>query len=222
MMLKKFMLTAFIFIATTAVTGVAVAQDTAAPQPQRASAPSYHQFDVGGSFYKTFVSSSSGMGMQQTPSDGMGGLVEARHLISPLLGYEMALGFNSGDQAYAPIPGACKLTCGNPATSITSTQIEVSVNYVPSYQFGKVRTFLVGGLGVLISVPGATPYGNNTSIRGAYVYGGGAEYNIGEHFGIRGQYRGTIYKAPNISSIYPANGQYTQTAMPMGGVYYRF
>ncbi len=222
-MLKKLMLTTFILIGMTALTGVAAsAQNSAAPQPKRASAPSYHQFDIGGSFYKTFVSNSSGMGLQQTPSDGMGGLIEARHLVSPLLGYEMALGFNGGGQAYAPITGACLLTCQNPNVSITGSQIELSLDYVPSYQFGKLRPFLVGGLGILISVPGATPYGNNTSIRGAYVYGGGLEYDISGHFGIRGQYRGTMYKAPNISSIYPADGQYTQTAMPMGGIYYRF
>jgi hypothetical protein len=74
----------------------------------------------------------------------------------------------------------------------------------------------------MITLPGATPLGNNTSIRGAYVFGGGAEYDFGNHFGVRGQYRGTFYKAPNISSIYPANGQFTLTSMPMGGVYYRF
>ena len=49
--------------------------------------------------------------MQQTPSDGMGGLIEVRHLISPLLGFEMAVSFGTGGQNYAPIAGACALTC---------------------------------------------------------------------------------------------------------------
>ena len=87
---------------------------------------------------------------------------------------------------------------------------------------GNLRPFLVGGLGVFISVPDSTPLGNNTSIRGAYVYGGGAEYDLTSHLGVRGQFRATMYKAPNISSIYPADGQFTQTLTPMGGVYYRF
>jgi opacity protein-like surface antigen len=225
MMLKKLTLTTFILIGMAALAGVAAfAQDSAAPQPQpkRAGAPSYHQFDIGGSFYKTFVSNSSGMGLQQTPSDGMGGLFEGRYLVSPLVGFEMAVSFNSGGQAYAPIAGACGLTCNNPPVKITGRQIETSVDWVPSMKVGNLRPFLVAGLGVFISVPDTTPLGNNTSIRGAYVYGGGVEYDIGNHFGIRGQYRGTFYKAPNISSIYPANGQYTQTTMPSGGIYYRF
>jgi len=227
-MLKKLTLTTYILIGMAAFIGIgAFAQDTAAPQPQkpqpkRAVTSSYRQFDVGGSFYKTFVSSTSGMGLQQTPSDGWGGLFEGRYLVSPLIGVEMAVGFNSGDQAFAPIPGACKLTCQNPKVAITGSQVESTIDYVPSHQFGRMRVFGVGGIGVLITIPGATPLGNNTSIRGAYVYGGGLDYDINNHFGVRGQYRGTFYKAPNISSIYPATGQYTQIMMPMGGVYYRF
>ena len=222
-MLKKFMLTTIVLTGMTALTGVAAAgQDTPAPEPRHAPAPGYHQFDFGGSFYKTFVSNTSGMGFQQTPSDGMGGMFEARHLVSPLVGYELAIGFNGGGQAYAPIAGACGLTCQNPAVTITGKQVSISLDYVPSYRAGNFRAFAVGGLGILLSVPDATPLGNNTSIRGAYVYGGGAEYNLTEHMGIRGQVRGTMYKAPNISAIYPANGQYTQIITPMGGVYFRF
>jgi opacity protein-like surface antigen len=223
MMLKKWMLTTFNLIGMAALTGVAaIAQNNAAPQPQPASAPSYSQFDVSGSFYKTFVSSTSGMGFKQTPSDGWGGLLEVRHIVHPLVGYEIALGVNTGGELYEPIPGACKLTCQNPVTSIDSYQISPSINWIPSYKYGKLRAFGVAGLGVLISSPGATKYGNNTAMRGAYMYGGGADYDINSHFGIRGQFRGMFYKAPNISSIYPSNGQYTQTLMPMGGVYYKF
>ena len=224
---KKLTLTTYILIGMAALTGMAAfGQDSPAPQPQAqarpAGPPSYRQFDIGGSFSKTFVSSTSGMGMKQTPSDGMGGLFEARYLASPLLGVEMALGFNAADQLYEPITGACKLTCQNPKTSITASQVEATIDYVPSYKVGRLRPFGVAGIGVMITLPGSTLFGNNTSIRGAYVFGGGVEYDFGNHFGVRGQYRGTYYKAPNISSIYPANGQFTLTSMPMGGIYYRF
>ena len=223
MMLKKWMLTTFVLIGIAALTGVtAIAQENAAPQPKPASAPSYHQFDIGGSFYKTLVNSTNGMGLKQTPSDGWGGMFEARQLLHPLVGYELAVGFNTGGQTYEPIPGACGLTCQNPKVIIGGRQVSTSIAWVPSYKYGNFRPFGVAGLGVLISIPDSTPLGNNTSIRSAYVYGGGADYDVSPHFGIRGQIRGMYYKAPNVSSIYPANGQYTQTLMPMGGVYYRF
>ena len=222
-MLKKWMLTTCFLIGMAALTGVAaIAQENAAPQPKPASAPSYRQIDFGGSFYKTFVSSTTGMGLKQTPSDGYGGMFELRQILHPLVGYELAVGFNTGGQDYKPVPGACGLTCQNPEVNIGGTQVSTSIAWIPSYKYGNLRPFGVAGLGVLISIPDATPLGNNTPIRSAYVYGGGAEYDVSPHFGIRGQIRGMFYKAPNVSSIYPANGQYTQTLMPMGGVYYRF
>lgn len=223
-MVKKWMLTTLTLIAVAALSSVAaLAQDNATPpQPNRASAQSYHQFDIGGSVYKTFVNSTTGMGLKQTPSDGLGGLIEARYLKNPLVGFELGIMFGTGGQDYKPVPGACGLTCNNPEVNITGKQVLTSIDWVPSIKVGNLRPFLVGGLGVFISAPDATPLGNNTSIRGAYIYGGGADFDITNHLGIRGQFRGTMYKAPNISSIYPANGQYTQTLTPMGGVYYRF
>jgi opacity protein-like surface antigen len=222
-MVKKWMLTTLILIAAAALSGVGIAQDNAAPpQPRRVGSAPYNQFDIGGSFYKTFVSSTTGMGLKQTPSDGLGGLFEARYLKSPLLGIELGIMFGMGDQDYKPVTGACALTCNNPEVYITGRHVLTSIDWIPSMKVGNLRPFLVGGLGVFISVPDTTPLGNNTSIRGAYVYGGGAEYDITNHLGVRGQFRGTMYKAPNISSIYPATGQFTQTLTPMGGVYYRF
>lgn len=223
-MLKKWMLTTSTLIAVAALgSAFALAQDAPAPKPKRAPESSgYHQFDVGGSFYKTFVNSTTGMGFTQSPSDGMGGLAEGRYLISPLVGFEMAVMFGTGGQAYTPLTTGCQLTCQNPQTIISGRQVEASLDYVPSIKIGNLRPFLVGGLGVFISVPDTTPLGNNTSIRGAYIYGGGLDYNITRRIGVRGQVRGTMYKAPNISSIYPADGQYTQTLTPMGGIFWRF
>ena len=222
-MVKKWMLTTLTLITAAALSGIGFAQDNAAPpQPRRASKAPYNQFDIGGSVYKTFVSSTTGMGIKQTPSDGLGGLIEARYLKSPLVGIELGIMFGTGGQDYKPVPGACGLTCNNPEVNITGRHVLTSIDWIPSMKVGNLRPFLVGGLGVFISVPDSTPLGNNTSIRGAYVYGGGAEYDLTSHLGVRGQFRATMYKAPNISSIYPADGQFTQTLTPMGGVYYRF
>jgi len=192
-MLKKWMLTNLLFISVAALSGVALAQDNAStPRPKRASASSYHQFYVGGSFFKTFVSSTTGMGLTQTPSDGMGGLFEARYLKSPLVGFELGISFADGGQAYTPVKGACGLTCQNPPVTITGKQMETSIDWVPSIKIGNLRPFLVGGLGIFVSIPDNTPLGNNTSIRGAYVYGGGMDFDLTSHLGIRGQFRGTM------------------------------
>jgi hypothetical protein len=230
MMRTKWMLTTFILIGMAALTGAAAyGQDdgpasgkTGAAANARTARDSQSQWDIGGSFYEALTKSSTGTGIQQTPSNGMGGLAEVRHIVKPLVGYELAVAFNLADQAYAPKAGACALACQTPAVSLTGNATEVSLDYVVSHKVGHLRPFVVGGLGVFIAVPGSTPLGNNTSIRGAYIVGGGVDLAISSRIGVRAQVRDTFYKAPNTSSIYPATGAFTESLEPMGGVYYRF
>jgi len=230
MMRMKWMLTTFILIGMAALSGAAAyGQDnapasgrSAAADKARSARESSSQWDIGGSFYEALTSSTGGNGTQQTPTNGMGGMAELRHIVKPLLGYEVSFGFNTADQAYAPRAGACGYACQNPPTKITGNAAQVSLDYVVSQKFGNLRPFAVAGVGVYIAVPGNTPLGNNTSIRGAYIFGGGVDYDVSRHLGIRAQFRDTMYKAPNTSSIYPATGVFTQSLEPMGGVYFRF
>jgi hypothetical protein len=229
-MQKKWMLTTFILVGMAALIGAAAyGQDdapasgkTGAAAKARTARESQSQWDIGASFYEALTNGTSGHGTQQTPSNGMGGLAEVRHIVNPLFGYELAVSVNLADQAYAPKAGACALACQNPAVSLSGKATEVALNYVVSHKVGHLRPFVVGGLGFFISIPGSTPLGNNTSIRGAYIAGGGVDFDLSSHFGVRAQVRDTFYKAPNVSSIYPATGVFTQSLEPMGGFYYRF
>jgi opacity protein-like surface antigen len=172
--------------------------------------------------YATFNKASSGGGTQQTPSNSYGGMFELRQIRSNWVGYEMAVNFNPAAQKFAPASPNCLLACKNPVTSIGGNAVEFTIDYIVSHQMGKLRPFAVGGAGFYIAIPGATPDGNNTIVRGGYVAGGGLDYSLSNHLGIRVQYRETFYKAPDVSSIYPATGVLTTTGEPMGGVYYRF
>lgn len=55
-----------------------------------------------------------------------------------------------------------------------------------------------------------------------YIYGGGLDYSLSHHFGLRAQFRGNIYHAPNLSVMYNSTGKFTHMNKPMGGVFYRF
>jgi opacity protein-like surface antigen len=230
MMQKKWMLTTFILFGMAALTSAAAHGQAGAPANEqsgnaageRVAAASRKQTDIGISGYKTFTSATSGNGTQQTPSDSAGGMLELRHIVNPLLGYEITYSFNPANQAFAPKAGACALVCQNPPTKITAKASEIAIDYVASYKVGNLRPFVVGGLGFFMTFPGPTPFGNNTSVRPTYVYGGGVDWNFGARLGLRLQYRGNYYKAPNVSAIYPPTGVFTQTAEPMAGVYYRF
>lgn len=228
-MRMKWMLMTLVLIGMAALTGAAVAQDNAPAGEQTEAAPvqpaavaSHSQTDIGVSGFYALTSGTSGLGTKQTPSNGAGGMVELRHISSPWLGYELAFSYGQADQAFEPLAGACALTCQNPKFKLPGYASEVAINYVVSKKMGKLRPFAVAGLGFFISLPDATPLGNNTSIRGAYIYGGGVDYDFSRHLGVRTQFRGNLYKAPNTAQIYPATGQFTQSLEPMAGVYYRF
>jgi len=239
-MRMKWMLTTFILMGMAALTGTAAKGQGGAPEggqpdkagPARAEARSDKQTDVGLSGYFAMTKATAGNGTKQTPTNAPGGLVELRHIQSTFVGYELAFSFNPADQAFEPNGSACGLVCQNPVaptptnpnaqTRISGNAAEVSIDYVVSKKIGNLRPFAVGGMGFFIATPGATPYGNNTSVRPTYVFGGGVDYSFGTHLGVRVQVRDNMYKAPNTSSIYPATGVFTYSLEPMGGVYYRF
>ncbi len=180
------------------------------------------QTDVALSGYRTITSSSSGFGTQQTPTDSEGGLFELRRIKNPLVGYEFEVSFNPANQAYAPKTGACGLVCAEPALSVSGKATQFGVNWVVSMKAGKLRPFALGGIGMMITVPGSSPYSVVTVVRPDFIYGGGVDWNFEKHFGLRLQVRGNMTKAPNLSALYTSTTAYTQIYEPMAGVFYRF
>ena len=62
----------------------------------------------------------------------------------------------------------------------------------------------------------------NTSTKPVFVYGGGLDWGLLPHLGLRFQYRGNLYKAPDLTTLYTSSGAFTHTAEPMIGAYLRF
>jgi opacity protein-like surface antigen len=205
--------------AAQAQAGTAQAQTGAAPA-QKAAAQT--QTDLGVSFYRTFTKSSSGNGTDQVPTNSTGGMLELRHIHSTWIGYEFTYSFNPADQTYSPTVGNCGYHCANPTTKVPANANEFSLDWVVSKQFGNVRPFAVGGLGFFVAVPSTNQYYVNTIVRPAYVFGGGVDWNFASHLGLRVQFRDNLYKAPNMEAIFNPTGAFTQSAEPMGGVFYRF
>ncbi len=215
----------FVFAAVVACTGAAQAQ-TANTQKTGA------QFDIGGSFYHAFTSGTSGDGTKQTPTDASGGMIEARYLKSGLRGLGMSYEFNLENTTYVPNGTACFYDCSNPVTTLASKDSKLIFEWVPSIVVGRMRPFAIGGVGFFISSSDPSMYGTgssatmgyqvNTVVRPTYVFGGGSDFSLTSRFGVRLQYRYNLYKAPNLSAIYPATGAWTGSSEPMGGVFYRF
>ena len=190
------------------------------------------QTDVALSGYRTITSSSSGSGTKQTPTDSEGGLIEWRHIQNPLVGYEFEVSFNPANESYinpnATLSNNCYPTgpTGTPPTcqplKVSGKATQFGVNWVLSKKIGNVRPFALGGIGLMVTVPGSSPYSVNTVVRPDFIYGGGVDWTFLPHFGLRLQVRGNMTKAPNLSDLFNSTTKYTQIYEPMAGVFYRF
>ncbi len=207
----------FAMIAAAAVCGVAAQAQT----------------DVALSGFRTITSSSSGSGTLQMPHDSEGAIIELRHIVNPLVGFEGAVSFNLANQSYAPNGTNCALVCGQPPLEVSGKLTQFTLDWVVSMKKRNFRPFAMGGLGFNFTVPGTEPtvatsigivpgYSVNTVVRPAFVYGGGLDWNFAKHFGMRLQVRATTTKAPQLIDLYPSTTKYTQIYAPMGGVFYRF
>lgn len=179
--------------------------------------------DVGVSLYGAFtpkVTDSSGNA--QSPSNSAGGMIELRHLSNAILGFEGTYSFNHATQTYDAVRG-CTGTgpCPPIVTEVKANAHEVTLDWVPSIHFANVRPFGVLGVGVLLNVPSGGQSNTQTATKPVYVYGAGLDWGLLPHLGLRLQYRGNLYNAPNVTTLYTSVNKFTQTSEPMIGVYFR-
>ncbi len=209
------------------------------------SRPGWAQTDVAISGYGAFNQSSSGTTTIQKPSDQAGFLIEARHISNPLVGYELTYAYNRANQAYAtnvgPLP--CPTSgCSNPTAAVQANAHEITADWVASLKVLNVRPFALAGGGVLVNVPvgaslttvvcngllpstcfestGSTP--TQTQAKAMFVYGAGADLSVLPHLGLRFQYRGRVYKAPDLVTAFSSTDKFTRTSEPVLGVFLRF
>ncbi|MFZ0396004.1 MAG: outer membrane beta-barrel protein [Terracidiphilus sp.] len=205
------------------VLAVAMAVSGAAARAQ--SAPgigSLGKNDIGLSLYGAFTpTSTDSYGDTQSPSNAAGGMIEVRHLAGPILGFEGTYSFNRADQTYNELPLCPAGACQAATTVVKANANELSFDWVPSVHLASVRPFGVLGVGVLLNVPSSGQSNTQTATKPVYVYGAGLDWGMLPHLGLRLQYRGNLYSAPDVTTLYTSIGKFTQTAEPMIGVYFR-
>lgn len=183
------------------------------------------QTDVGASLYGSFSGTTNGNGTVQSPSNSAGGLLEVRHLANPIVGFEATYSFNRANQAYSSRSVACPagvLPVCYPRTpdDVKADAHEVTADWVPSLKIGSFRPFGVLGIGALFDVPASSQSNASTTTKAVYVYGAGLDWGVLPHLGLRFQYRGNLYKSPDLSKLYTSTDAFTHTAEPMIGVYF--
>jgi opacity protein-like surface antigen len=194
---------------------------SAAANAQAKEVSSLGKTDLSVSIYGAFSGTTTGNDVQQSPSNAAGGIFEVRHIANPLLGFEGTYSFNRANQTY--VGGiVCGLECvPTTAAAVSADAHEVTADYVPSLKIANVRPFGILGAGLLLNEPASGQIATTSSNKPVFVYGAGLDWGLLPHIGLRLQFRGNLYKAPDLTTLYGSTGAFTRTSEPMVGVYFR-
>jgi opacity protein-like surface antigen len=205
MYMKKWFMFGFVLLGVAALSGTAA----------------FAQTDVAASLYGTFRGATNGNGVQQSPSNSPGGLFELRHISNPVVGYEATYAFNRANQVYTPACLTNTPPCGVSTAAIAGNAHEITGDWLISFKAANLRPFALAGAGLLLNEPTSGQANSTSSNTVVYVYGAGLDWGLLPHLGLRFQYRGNVYKAPDITKAFGSTGAFAHTAEPMIGVYLR-
>lgn len=170
--------------------------------------------DIALSGFGQFTSDVSGNGISLRATKSVGAQGAFRHTYHWWLGYEAAYAYTRFSENYSGRP-----------FSYQHNMHEFSGSYL--VQGPKVlgfQPFATVGVSALIFSPSLNG-GQNVSWQGkpALNYGLGVNYDLlTSHLGVRAQYRGLYYKAPDFGQAILNVNSFRETSEPMVGVYARF
>jgi outer membrane immunogenic protein len=161
----------------------------------------------------SFVKSTTSNGVPQSATNSGGVLASYRYFFNQHHGVEVNYGYALNTQTYGLSSGLV----GVPAYSH-----EVSADYVFRLPRKHWSPFVLAGVGGLIFDP-KNFTGASVQTRPAFVYGGGADFNLSKRIFMRAEYRGFVYNSPTFDFA-GLNGvdRTTHRAEPSVGFGYRF
>jgi opacity protein-like surface antigen len=191
---------------------------------QAAAVSAISKTDVAVSLYGAFSGKTTGNGIEESPSNSAGGMIEVRHIRNPLVGFEGTYSFNHANQVYRSL--VCSLDCSQtPAQAVSADAHEVTADWLASLKLANLRPFALAGGGLIVDVPSSAQSSQSsptsTSTKAVFVYGAGLDVGLLPHFGVRLQYRGNVYSAPELIKSVGSTHTALDTSEPMIGVYLR-
>jgi hypothetical protein len=170
--------------------------------------------DIGIDGFAQFTSTASGNGITDTATKAGGGGAALRHSYHWWLGYEAGYQYTRFTEKYT-----------GQILGYQHNQHELSGSYLVhgAKAFG-VEPFATAGLSAVIFSPSLNG-GQNVPWQGrpGINFGAGINYPLATgHFGLRLQYRGVYYKAPDFGRPALTTNAWRLTSEPMVGVYVRF
>jgi opacity protein-like surface antigen len=184
-----------------------------------AALPAKAQSDIAVSALGSFSSTTEGIYTHQNPFDQAGVLLQFRHIWNPLFGYELAYSASRANQHYTYIGPS---TSGPLPQTVRAYNHEVTAAWVVSLPLDDFRPFALAGGGVDLFAPAGGQTATQNDEKAVIVYGVGLDWRVLSQLGLRFQYRGNLYKAPELSTTFRPTDQMVHSAEPSVGIVLRF
>jgi opacity protein-like surface antigen len=166
-----------------------------------------------------FTKDSNGDGVSRTTSDTGGFQVGYRYHINRWLSAEGNYGFGRNTQKYFG-------SFGESREQANMHQVTGDLVVNLPLHIRRVSTYALAGGGGLIFDPtgnrGGSAPGASTQGKGAFLYGGGADYALTRHFSLRAEYRGFVYKNPDFGLAALHTNSWAHMAQPSAGIVFHF
>ena len=197
---KNFVIASFVSIATMAL-----------PAFSQSETPGKNEVSV--QAFGSFVKSTTNNGIENTATNSGGVLGSYRYFFNTHSGVEANYGYSLNTQNYGSTGGVL---------GVKSYSHEVSAAYVFRLPMRKFTPFVLAGAGGLIFDPKDFA-GASSQARAAFVYGGGADFDVTHHVFVRAEYRGFVYNSPtyDLTSLSGVD-RTTHRAEPSVGFGYRW
>jgi len=166
-----------------------------------------------------FTKDSTGNGINQHATDTGGFLLSYRYHFNRWLAADASYGYARNTQQNFTSSGPFNVQANvHQATGAL-------VVTAPRRIF-RLNPFVLAGAGALVfdstGNTGGFVSGAQSQARAAFVYGGGADYELSKHFMLRAEYRGFVYERPDFQLDALRSGVTTHTAQPSAGIVFRF
>ncbi|SPE26033.1 conserved exported hypothetical protein [Candidatus Sulfopaludibacter sp. SbA3] len=163
--------------------------------------------------FGSFVKTTTDNGIQQGASNSGGVLASYRFFFSNNHGVEVNYGYSLNTETFGLPAGPL---------GVKANQHEVTAAYVYRHPLHAFTPFVEAGVGGLVFNP-SDPSAAATQARAAFVYGGGADFNLTHRIFLRAEYRGLVYNSPTFDlATALGTDRVTHRAEPSIGFGYRF
>ncbi|HXJ43224.1 MAG TPA: outer membrane beta-barrel protein [Bryobacteraceae bacterium] len=174
-----------------------------------------HRSEVSVQALGSFLKSTTQDGVDHSATNSGGVLANYRFFFNQHHGVEVNYGYTRNTSSYGLASGPLGVGTDNH---------EISADYVLRFPTRRFSPFVLAGVGALIFDPhDAQLTGAGSQTRAAFVYGGGADFNVTSRIFMRAQYRGFVLNSPTYGvAALSGLDRTTHLAEPSIGFGFRF